>query len=285
MATDYYSVVARAIAALDPNTAEARRALYARARLTVMDAGQDSSELNRERSALEAAIGRIEAEMRQARMRPASAPPSDRLESAGSGASRSPRMALLALAAAAVVIALVGYAVWPRGSATDKVKSIAKVEGARSTDGTGEADRSYIVRRQLVYYRTIHPVGTAVIQKSQHHLYLVRPNTAAMRYTIGVGRECANAVGLLLVSAKEERPESRPRQGAGATPASAGAAEDRRTDGRSGARTLALGDTGHRIYGVNPPIKDGDGGCFALVNDDIVDLYDRVEVGTKVVIN
>jgi lipoprotein-anchoring transpeptidase ErfK/SrfK len=48
---------------------------------------------------------------------------------------------------------------------------------------------------------------------------------------------------------------------------------------------LPLGDTGHRIYGINPPLRDGGDGCFALTNEDIVDLYDRVEVGTKVVIN
>jgi lipoprotein-anchoring transpeptidase ErfK/SrfK len=294
MATDYYSVLFHAISALDPNTGETRRALYDRARLTVMDAGLGVSETNRERSALEAAIDRIETEMRVANMRLASAPPraspSDRVESAGSHGSRSPRIALLALFGAAVAIALVGYAVWPRVSATNDAQSragasVAKVEGTRSTDGSGDADRSYIVRRQLVYYRTIHPVGTAVIAKSQHHLYLVRPNTAAVRYTIGVGRQCVNAAGLLLVSAKEEWPESRAGQSVAAIRPSAGRAEEGRAEARSGARTVALGDTGHRIYGTNPPLRDGDNGCFALTNEDIIDLYDRVEVGTKVVIN
>jgi L,D-transpeptidase catalytic domain len=294
MTTDYYSVLARAISALDPNTGEARRALYDRARLTVMDAGLALSETNRERSALEAAIDRIETEMRWASARPASvrqgASPSDQAEWAQSRGSRLPRTALVALFGAAVLIALVGYAVWPRGSATDDAPdragaSVAKVEAVRSTDGSGDANRSYILRRQLVYYRTIHPVGTAVVAKSQHHLYLVRPNTAAVRYTIGVGRECAKAAGLLLVSAKEERPESSARRTASGTRPSTGTAEDDRPERRPGVRTLALGDTGHRIYGTSPPIKDGDDGCFALVNEDIVDLYDRVDVGTRVVIN
>jgi lipoprotein-anchoring transpeptidase ErfK/SrfK len=212
------------------------------------------------------------------------------MEWAGSRGSRSPRLALLALCGAAVLIALVGYAVWPRGSTTNDAASragasVAKVEGIRSSDGSGDANRSYIFRRQLVYYRTIHPVGTAVITKSQHYLYLVRPNTAAVRYTIGVGRECAKVAGLLLVSAKEERPEGRARQSVAATRPIAGPADDGRAEARSGARTLALGDTGHRIYGTNPPLGDGGDGCFALTNEDIVDLYDRVEVGTRVVIN
>jgi hypothetical protein len=292
MATDYYSVLVRAISALDPNTEEARRALYDRARLTVMDAGLASSETNRERSALEAAIDRIETEMRQARLRPASVqpPPSDQMEWTRSRESRSPRIAVLALFGAGVLIALVGYALWPRGRAPDEASkragaSVAKVEGARSTDASADTNRSYILRRQLVYYRTIHPVGTAVIAKSQHHLYLVRPNTAAVRYTIGVGRECAKAAGLLLISAKDERPESRERQSMAAGKPIAGPAENGRPEARFGARTLALGDTGHRIYGTDPPIKDGDDGCFTLTHEDIVDLYDRVEVGTKVVIN
>jgi lipoprotein-anchoring transpeptidase ErfK/SrfK len=293
MTTDYYSVLVRAISALDPNTGEARRALYDRARLTVMDAGLALSETNRERSALEAAIDRIEAEMRQANLRPASMPqnvsPPDRMASAARPGSRPLRIALVALSASAVLIALIVYAIWPRGSVTEKVAnragpSVAKVERVRSTDGSGDADRSYVLRRQLVYYRTIHPVGTAVIVKSQHYLYLVRPNTAAMRYTIGVGRQCANAGGLLLVSAKEDRPGSPARQNVAAIRTSAGSADGGR-ERQGGARTLALGDTGHRIYGTTPPLKDGADGCFALTSEDIVDLYDHVEVGTKVVIN
>jgi cytochrome c-type biogenesis protein CcmH/NrfG len=151
MATDYYSVLVRAISALDPNTDDARRALYDRARLTIMDAGLDSSETNRERSALEAAIARIETEMRWAEARPASvgqgALPSDRAEWARSRVSALPRTALVALFGAAVLIALVGYAVWPRGSATHDAQkqvgaSVAKVDGVRSTDGSGDASRS-----------------------------------------------------------------------------------------------------------------------------------------------
>ena len=134
----------------------------------------------------------------------------------------------------------------------------------------------------MVFYRTIHPVGTIVIAKSQRFLYLVRPDVVAMRYTIGVGRECTNAVGLLLVSAKEEWPE---------TPAqrtSQSASSDVQRGGsrsRFGLRSLALGETGHRIHGTYASTTDGEAGCFVLINDDIVDLYERVHAGTRVVIN
>jgi len=295
MATDYYSVLVRATSALDPNTDEARHTLYDRARSTVMDAGLAVSETNSERSALEAAIDRIETELRQASARPApardGASPTDHVEWPESRGSRSPRIgSLVAVLGTAVLIALVGYAIWPRGRAPDDAPSragasVGQVEAVRSTDAPGDSNLSYILRRQLVFYRTIHPVGTIVISKPQHHLYLVRPNTAAIRYTIGVGRECANAVGLLLVSAKEEGREGRPEQSASATRRSTNPADGGSAEGRFGARSLALGDTGHRIYGTNPPIRNGDDGCFAVVNEDIIDLYDRVVVGTKVVIN
>ena len=76
MPRDYYLVLARAISALDPNTADARRAVYDRARLTVMDAGLPAAETDAERAALERAIGRIETEAKHAPVRPS--PASDR---------------------------------------------------------------------------------------------------------------------------------------------------------------------------------------------------------------
>ena len=134
-----------------------------------------------------------------------------------------------------------------------------------------------------MYYRTIHPVGTIVIAKSQGHLYLVRPNVAAVRYTIGVGRECTNAVGLILVSAKEQHPENRPAVAAATpvsarSPANAGATQH-------GRRAVALGDTGLRIYGADPPVNNGKAGCFALTDEDMTDLYERIAVGARVVIS
>src|SRR3954470_17811443 len=67
MARDYYSVLVRATSALDPSTEEARRAIYDRARLTIMDSGLPATETTSERSALEDAIRRIETEVTQAR--------------------------------------------------------------------------------------------------------------------------------------------------------------------------------------------------------------------------
>ena len=183
MTRDYHSVLVRAIADLDSDAIEARRALYDRARLAIMNAGLGASETSSERAALEAAIDLIEAEMRPADTRSTPArqlrsEPSSRSRSAAAGSKQTtcpPRNAplrMIALASAAVlIIAAIGYAAWPQRSApgADASRadaSVAKAQSKQSNDGSAEPNLSYIVRRQVVYYRTIHPVGTIVIAKS-----------------------------------------------------------------------------------------------------------------------
>jgi len=299
---DYYSVLRRAVSGLDANTEHARRTLYDRARQAILDADLSSSQMASERAALEAAIERIEAEAPQGDVRvPPSPPVRDVVRPRarpqdGPPDPSTPQPRLLGMspglvAALATVVVLmvagVGYAVWPRTTARNapdmRVDApLDKAQPERTTDGSREAGRSFIFNRQMVYYRTIHPVGTLVIAKSQKYLYLVRPNVAAMRYTIGVGRECQNVVGLLPIAAKEEWPETPEPQ---ASQQASTKAQRTSTRSRFGVRSLALGETGHRIHGTYAPTTDGDEGCFVLVNDDITDLYNRVETGARAVIN
>jgi lipoprotein-anchoring transpeptidase ErfK/SrfK len=299
---DYYAVLRRAVSGLDANTEQVRSTLYDRARQSILDADLSSSQMASERHALEAAIERLEAEMPQGSVRISPLPPMrtrppPRTHPEGEPpdpSTQRPRLLGLspalvaALATAAVLmLAVVGYVMWPRETRHDggapAVRANAPVERVqpeRTTDGSRQTGRSFIFNRQMVYYRTIHPVGTIVIAKSQKYLYLVRPNVAAMRYTIGVGRDCQNVVGLLLVSAKEEWPETPAQQSQASAPA-----ERVSTRSRFGVRSLALGETGHRIHGTYAAATDNDGGCFVLVNDDIIDLYNRVETGARTVIN
>jgi lipoprotein-anchoring transpeptidase ErfK/SrfK len=283
MARDYYLVLVRATAALDPNTAEARRAVYDRARLAIMDAGLPAAETSAERVALEAAISRIETEVKQAPTPQAPAPSKPQRRSRAAALAWP---AGLALAAMLVVVAVVSWPrgdrrVAPKGMDAPPVESTVAAGALRSASAPGDPNLSYIFKRQLVYYRSIHPAGTVVIAKSQRFLYLVRPDIVALRYTVAIGRECDNAVGLLLVSAKDESAE--PTGNKAQSPARLASADAGAT--RVGARSLALGDTGHRIYGADPPLRAGRDGCLALVNEDLIDLYDRVLVGTRVVLN
>jgi lipoprotein-anchoring transpeptidase ErfK/SrfK len=290
MQKDYYPVLARAVSTLETNTEAARRAVYDRARVAIMDAGLTPQQTQAERSALETVIARIEQELRPAaapRVRsedhwgeaPAISEPDDRAAAAPRRSFPAGRIALLA-GAAMIVAAIVGYAVWPRPAAVDArakqtTTQVAQPapEAAPTTDGAADSGLSYVHRRQMVYYRTVHPPGTIVISKSQRNLYFVRPNVSAVRYTIGMGRGCTNAVGLLAIADKREaaapqRVSVSPGRPAGDAPL-----------------TLALGDTGLRIDGTEPPVKDGDQPCFTLAHQDMADLYERVAVNARVVIN
>ena len=142
-------------------------------------------------------------------------------------------------------------------------------------------------QRQAVFFRSNEPPGTIVVHTSERFLYLVQGNGRALRYGIGVGREGFQWQGLLKITRKQEWPDWTPppemieRQpylprwmaGGPGNPL--------------GARALYLGQTVYRIHGTNQPQTIGSAvssGCFRLVNSDVVDLYDRVPVGTKVVV-
>ncbi|PZA11355.1 L,D-transpeptidase [Rhodopseudomonas palustris] len=153
------------------------------------------------------------------------------------------------------------------------------------------ADDSYVLppewQKQMVYFRTTEAPGTIIVQTSERYLYLVQGNNRALRYGIGVGREGFQWKGLLKISRKAEWPDwvpppemiqrqpYLPRFMAGGP------------GNPLGARAMYLGSTVYRIHGTNRPDTIGtaiSSGCFRLVNADVMDLYDRVPVGTKVVV-
>jgi lipoprotein-anchoring transpeptidase ErfK/SrfK len=142
-------------------------------------------------------------------------------------------------------------------------------------------------QRQAVFYRSQQPPGTIIIDTAERHLYLIESETRALRYGIGVGRDGFTWQGMLQIARKAEWPDWHPppemieRQpylprfmaGGPGNPL--------------GARAMYLGTTVYRIHGTNAPETIGhavSSGCFRLVNDDVIDLYDRVPVGTKVIV-
>jgi lipoprotein-anchoring transpeptidase ErfK/SrfK len=141
--------------------------------------------------------------------------------------------------------------------------------------------------RQMVFFRTTEPPGTLVVHTSERFLYVVMGNSRALRYGLGVGREGFQWSGLVKISRKAEWPDwtpppemiSRqpylPRFMAGGP------------GNPMGARALYLGSTIYRIHGTNQPETIGhavSSGCFRLANGDVIDLFERVPVGTKVII-
>jgi lipoprotein-anchoring transpeptidase ErfK/SrfK len=142
-------------------------------------------------------------------------------------------------------------------------------------------------QKQMVLYRTTEPPGTIIISTAERYLYLVQGNGRAMRYGIGVGRDGFQWQGLVKISRKAEWPDWTPppemiqRQPYLPRFMAGGPGNP------MGARALYLGATVYRIHGTNRPDTIGtavSSGCFRLVNADVADLYERVPVGTKVVI-
>ena len=62
--------------------------------------------------------------------------------------------------------------------------------------GSTDAEVPFFFRRQPVFYRSAHPVGSIIVDKQQHFLYLIQPKQVALRYGIGVGKSCAGVAGL-----------------------------------------------------------------------------------------
>ncbi|MGB6543525.1 MAG: L,D-transpeptidase [Xanthobacteraceae bacterium] len=143
------------------------------------------------------------------------------------------------------------------------------------------------LRRQVVAYAGDEPAGTIIIDTPHAFLYLTLGNGKAIRYGIGVGREGFTWSGVETISRKSEWPDWIP-------PAEMVARQPylpRWVGGGPGnplgARALYLGNTAYRIHGTNNPASIGkhvSSGCIRLRDEDVIDLYDRVGIGTKVVV-
>jgi len=152
---------------------------------------------------------------------------------------------------------------------------------------SGEADITAPLQRQVVGYRGDQPSGTIIIDTAHTFLYLTLGDGKALRYGIGVGRKGFTWSGVETISRKSEWPDWIP-------PAEMIARQPylpRWVGGGPGnplgARALYLGNTDYRIHGTNSPGSIGkhvSSGCIRMRDADVVDLYDRVPVGTKVVV-
>ena len=151
----------------------------------------------------------------------------------------------------------------------------------------GEEDLGGALQRQMVFFRTTEPPGTVVVFTSQRFLYVVQGNNRALRYGIGVGREGFQWAGLLKITRKAEWPDWTPPPEMIARQPYLPRFMAGGPGNPMGARALYLGNTIYRLHGTNQPQTIGhavSSGCFRLVNNDIIDLYERVPVGTKVVV-
>jgi lipoprotein-anchoring transpeptidase ErfK/SrfK len=154
--------------------------------------------------------------------------------------------------------------------------------------GAADNDLPYVFRRQPTFYRTLQPVGTVIIDKLQHYLYLIQPNNVALRYGIGLGEQCTELAGLRHVASKAEWPSWQATPDMIARKLAKPGVLAGGPGNPLGARVMELDDGKSRINGTNAPATVGTNvifGCVRLGNDDVVDLYGRVQNGTAVVVN
>ncbi len=154
--------------------------------------------------------------------------------------------------------------------------------------GAGEyRPQASAIPREVVGYSAGHPAGTVVISTSERRLYYVLGGGQAIRYGVGVGRPGFEWSGARRIAAKRAWPDWTPPS----------EMLHRRPDlprhmsgginNPLGARAMYLGGTMYRIHGSNEPETIGhavSSGCIRMTNDDVVDLYNRVHVGTPVIV-
>jgi lipoprotein-anchoring transpeptidase ErfK/SrfK len=190
-----------------------------------------------------------------------------------------------------LALALIGYvgafcAVPSQVAAYDAypLESLFNFSPSRSSDGRPQASA---IPREVVNFEGRYAPGTIIISTTQRRLYYVLGNRQAIRYGVGVGRPGFEWSGSRHISYKREWPDWTP-------PAQM---LRRRPDlprhmrgglnNPLGARAMYLSGTLYRIHGSNEPETIGQAvssGCIRMTNDDVVDLYNRVRVGTRVVV-
>jgi lipoprotein-anchoring transpeptidase ErfK/SrfK len=158
---------------------------------------------------------------------------------------------------------------------------------APATSPAIEGQPSAEFQRREVDYSGEQRPGTIVIDTPRKFLFLVLPNGRALRYGIGVGRPGFEWSGVKMISRKAEWPDWTPppemllrrpelpahMEGGAANPL--------------GARALYLGSSMYRIHGTNEPWtigKNVSSGCIRMMNEDVMDLYERVKVGADVMV-
>jgi lipoprotein-anchoring transpeptidase ErfK/SrfK len=192
--------------------------------------------------------------------------------------------ALLSGAARAQVL---GYAPSSQRSFSPDDMTLAPGEPALTNPGDSSSALPERLRRTVVAFNTREAPGTVIIDTGNTALYYVLGQNRAIRYGVGVGREGFTWAGTQTITRKAEWPDWHP-------PAQMIARQPylpRFMAGGPGnplgARAMYLGSSEYRIHGTNDPSTIGkfvSSGCIRLTNEDVADLFSRVEVGTRVVV-
>jgi lipoprotein-anchoring transpeptidase ErfK/SrfK len=160
--------------------------------------------------------------------------------------------------------------------------------GQANMPGRGLAtDASARLRRQVVNFATPEAPGTIIIDTPNTYLYFVLGGGKAIRYAVGVGREGFTWSGVKTVERKSEWPDWLPPSDMLARQPYLPRFMAGGPGNPLGARAMYLSGSVYRIHGTNKPSSIGQhvsSGCIRMLNEDVIDLYARTQIGTKVVV-
>lgn len=142
-----------------------------------------------------------------------------------------------------------------------------------------------------VSFSTTYEPGTVIVRTGERKLYYVLSADQAVEYHVGVGREGFTWKGANRISRKAEWPDWRPPREMIEREAALGRRIPKYMRGGPhnplGARAIYIGDTQFRIHGTTEPWSIGravSSGCIRMMNEEVIDLYDRIEIGALVVV-
>jgi lipoprotein-anchoring transpeptidase ErfK/SrfK len=195
--------------------------------------------------------------------------------------------AYVTLFAAATAALWIGSAAAGPLPYADNAGALSREQAAMEAAAEPDIELAPELRRQVVDYPANFAAGTVIVDTANTYLYYVLGGGKAIRYGIGVGREGFTWSGAQSVTRKAEWPDWTPpqemieRQPYLARWMAGGEGNP------LGARAIYLGDTIYRIHGTNMPATIGQkvsSGCIRMLNADVIDLYSRVDIGTKIIV-
>ena len=179
------------------------------------------------------------------------------------------------------------YAPRPADSMAASYNAPGPAYAALAPDERPQAESPAQFRRQEVDYSTNERPGTIVIDTPNKYLYLVEGGGKALRYGVGVGRPGFEWAGVKQITRKAEWPGWTPPPQMLLRRPDLPRHMEGGVGNPLGARALYLGSSMYRIHGTNEPWTIGQNvssGCIRMMNDDVIDLYGRVKIGTRVIV-
>ena len=190
---------------------------------------------------------------------------------------------------------IISTCVMPGGATAKTFSILGGIDGTmtQSAGGSAPEERGMALgpTRIEIDFVTALPAGSILVRARERKLYFILPAGRAIAYTVAVGREGYSWHGSNQVSRKAEWPDWRPPPEMLAREAESGHIIPTLVKGGPhnplGARALYIGDTAYRIHGTDKPWSIGQAsssGCIRMLNEDVTELYDRVKLGAKVVV-